>query len=46
MRKTPEEYGVPDAENPEWTKEDFAQAKWIGELPPQMQMLLRRKRGP
>jgi len=46
MLKTDNEYGVPDAENPEWTKEDFAQAKRIDELPERMQMLLRRTRGP
>jgi uncharacterized protein (DUF4415 family) len=46
MQKASEEYGNPDGENPEWTKEDFARAKRIGELPPRMQVLLRRKRGP
>jgi uncharacterized protein (DUF4415 family) len=46
MPNTPEEYGVADAENPEWTKEDFSQAKRLGELPKQMQTLLRRQRGP
>jgi uncharacterized protein (DUF4415 family) len=41
------EYGTPDAENPEWTKERFARAKRINELPEQMQALLKtRKRGP
>jgi uncharacterized protein (DUF4415 family) len=46
MPKTPDEYGVPDVENPEWTQEDFAQAKRIDELPAHMRTLLRRKRGP
>jgi uncharacterized protein (DUF4415 family) len=47
MPKTNEEYGILDAENPEWTKERFARAKRIDQLPSQMQTLLRaRKRGP
>ncbi len=41
------EYGVPDAENPEWTKEDFARAKRFHELPLDLQRALKRgKRGP
>jgi len=41
------EYGVPDAENPEWTKADFARAKRFHELPPALQRALKRgKRGP
>ena len=27
------EYGVPDVENPEWTKADFARAKRLDQLP-------------
>ena len=27
------EYGVPDDENPEWTKEDFQQARRLKDLP-------------
>jgi len=45
-------YGVPDAENPEWTKERFAQAKRFHELPESLQAKLsaiqessRRRRG-
>ncbi len=33
-------YGVPDAENPEWTKERFARAKRFHELPPSLQAKL------
>ena len=41
------DHGTPDAENPEWTRQDFAQAKRIGDLPEHMQKLLRAgKRGP
>lgn len=42
-------YGVPDAENPEWTKEMFARSKRIDELPPSLRDKLRaiqRSRGP
>ncbi len=45
-------YGVPDAENPEWTKEMFARAKRFKDLPPGLQAKLtaiqetaRKKRG-
>ena len=42
-----DEYGVPDAENPEWTKEKFARAKRFHELPPELQRAFKRgKRGP
>ena len=33
-------YGVPDAENPEWTKEMFARAKRFTDLPPGLQAKL------
>jgi uncharacterized protein (DUF4415 family) len=33
-------YGVPDAENPEWTKERFARAKRFHELPLSLQAKL------
>jgi uncharacterized protein (DUF4415 family) len=46
MQNMPDDSGVPDAENTEWTKDDFARAKRIGDLPPQMQALLRKGRGP
>ena len=46
-------YGVPDAENPEWTRETFARAKRFHELPERLQAKLsgiqesaRGKRGP
>ena len=37
---------VPDGENPEWTDEKFARAKRFHELPPELQAILSRKRGP
>jgi uncharacterized protein (DUF4415 family) len=47
-----ESYGVPDAENPEWTKEMFARAKRFNDLPASLQAKLsaiqeasRKKRG-
>jgi len=46
MPKDNEEYGIPDAENPEWTREKFVRAVGIDQLPEHMQSLLRaRKRG-
>jgi uncharacterized protein (DUF4415 family) len=49
----PEIYGVPDAENPEWTKEMFARSKRFKDLPAGLQAKLsaiqdasRKKRGP
>lgn len=40
-------YGTPDAENPEWTKEDFATAMKFKDLPVSLQRTLStRKRGP
>ena len=33
-------YGTPDAENPEWTTEDFRRAKRFHELPAELQQLL------
>jgi len=38
--KVDETYGVPDAENPEWTKERFARAKRFHELPEGLQAKL------
>ncbi len=57
MTSTPpvldEEYGVPDAENPEWTPEMFARSKRFDELPEGLRNKLsaiqeasRKKRGP
>ena len=44
--RTQPEYGVPDADNPEWTKEKFARAKRFHELPAGLQEALKRgKRG-
>jgi uncharacterized protein (DUF4415 family) len=38
---------VPDAENPEWTADDFAKAKRFHELPERLQRVLTgAKRGP
>jgi uncharacterized protein (DUF4415 family) len=46
-------YGVPDAENPEWTKEKFARSIGFKDLPASLQTKLsaiqeasRKKRGP
>ena len=33
-------YGVPDAENPEWTQERFARAMRFKDLPPSLQVKL------
>jgi uncharacterized protein (DUF4415 family) len=48
----PDTYGVPDAENPEWTKEMFARSKRFKDLPASLQVRLsaiqeasRKKRG-
>ncbi len=35
------EYGIPDEENPEWTKEMFARAVRLHDLPPNVQKTLR-----
>jgi uncharacterized protein (DUF4415 family) len=41
------EYGVPDADNPEWTKEKFDRSIGFHQLPPALQQALKRgKRGP
>ena len=49
----PDTYGVPDAENPEWTEEMFARAMRFKDLPASLQAKLsaiqeasRKKRGP
>ena len=39
-------YGVPDAENPEWTAEDIRTAKPFAEVFPDVAAKLRRARGP
>ncbi|HEY5330695.1 MAG TPA: BrnA antitoxin family protein [Acidobacteriaceae bacterium] len=40
-------YGVPDAENPEWTKEKFARSMTFSQLPADLQRVLSKgKRGP
>lgn len=47
MSTKPEKYGTPDAENPEWTKEDFARAMTFDQLPANLQRILSKgKRGP
>ncbi len=38
-------YGVPDEENPEWTEEDFANAKPFAEVFPELAEKMRRGRG-
>ena len=38
-------YGVPDEENPEWTAEDFANAKPFAEVFPGLAASIKRKRG-
>jgi uncharacterized protein (DUF4415 family) len=52
-KPVPDTDGVPDAENPEWTKEMFARAKRFKDLPASLQAKLsaiqeasRNKRGP
>jgi len=49
----PDAYGVPDNENPEWTKEMFARSKRFDELPEKLrnklsaiQLAARNRRGP
>ncbi|WP_419805118.1 BrnA antitoxin family protein [Terriglobus sp.] len=44
-------YGVPDEENPEWTKEDFKRSKRLHEMPAEFQQAVahamgRKTRGP
>jgi len=47
MPKKTREYGVPDAENPEWTREDFKRSKRIHEMPEDFQRKVRAAfRGP
>lgn len=47
MPKKISKYGVPDAENPEWTREDFKSAKRMSEMPEEFQRAFSRKgRGP
>lgn len=41
----PHAVGVPDEENPEWTPEDFANAKPFAEVFPQLAEKMRRVRG-
>ncbi|HXS11607.1 MAG TPA: BrnA antitoxin family protein [Acidobacteriaceae bacterium] len=36
----------PDAESPEWTEATFARSKRLHELPPDLQKLLKKGRGP
>ena len=38
-------YGVPDEENPEWTAEEFAQAKPFADIFPELAASFQRKRG-
>lgn len=37
---TEPEYGTPDDENPEWTKEDFAKAMTYPNFPPEIMRLI------
>ncbi len=47
MPKKTSNYGVPDAENPEWTRDDFKRAKRMSEMPEEFQRAFSRKgRGP
>ncbi len=47
MLKNSSKQPIPDAENPEWTKEMFAKAKRFDQLPIELQQALTRgKRGP
>ena len=41
----PHAVGVPDEENPEWTPEDFANARPFAEVFPQLANRMRRARG-
>ncbi len=41
MKKRSSKWGVPDAENPEWTKERFARAGPFSGLPDSMHKVLR-----
>jgi uncharacterized protein (DUF4415 family) len=41
-----QEYGVPDAENPEWTAEQIRTAKPFAEVFPDLAANMRRGRGP
>jgi uncharacterized protein (DUF4415 family) len=38
-----EKYGLPDAENPEWTEQDFAKARPFAEVFPKVAASLRRR---
>lgn len=38
-------YGVPDEENPEWTAEEFAQARPFAQVFPELAASIQRKRG-
>ena len=38
------EYGTPDEENPEWTKEDFAKAMTYPNFPPEIMRLIEADR--
>ena len=47
MQKTSKkQIAGPDEENPEWTKERFARAKRFHELPPDLQRIFSKTRGP
>jgi uncharacterized protein (DUF4415 family) len=47
MPKKTSKYGIPDADSPEWTREDFKQAKRLSEMPEDFQRFFSRKgRGP
>jgi len=45
MPKRSKEYSVPDADNPEWTKEKFARAKRLADIP-ELQGLLKQSSTP
>lgn len=48
MRGSQSKYGTPDAENPEWTAEEFANAKSFADMFPDLaaKEIARRGRGP
>jgi uncharacterized protein (DUF4415 family) len=41
----PKKYGVPDAENPEWTREAFRAGRRVEDVP-ELARILRKHRGP
>jgi uncharacterized protein (DUF4415 family) len=45
MPTKPRKYGVPDADNPEWTREKFARSKRLADIP-ELRALINKGRGP